>query len=203
MRTKIYLSGDILPDDWTGEAGVITPAGVRAAIEAVGPGAEIHINSNGGNVGAGLAIANYIAARGDVIGYVDGWAASAASLIALACKTLYMPVNTFLMIHNPQTCAEGDMRELQKAAADLQKVTDSLINFYTMHAKIGRAEIAEMLNAETWLDAPEAADTFTNVIVCESMDLQAVALTDGLHYPKPLKNAMLTAEINRAIIASV
>ncbi len=204
MRTKIYLSGDVLPDDYTGETGVITPAGVRAAVEAVGKdNAEIHINSNGGSVSAGLAIANYIASCGNVVGYVDGWAASAASLIALSCKTLYMPVNTFLMIHNPQASAEGDMRDLQKAAADLQKITDSLINFYTMHAKIGRNEIVEMLDKETWLDAPEAADTFLNIIVCEGMDLQAVALADGLNYPKSLKNAMLTAKINRAIIESV
>lgn len=183
---KIYLSGGVISDingEWEKlfgiENGYITPADVIDELEQIpnGTDIEVHINSNGGDVQAGLAIANLLEhyRKGKVVTFVDGWAASIASIIALAGSRCVMPANTYLMIHYPSCVVAGNINDLRKGMEDLEKITDGMIDEYTRKSITTREKIVEMLEKETWLTADECAGIFENVEVAESTELKAVA----------------------------
>ena len=89
---------------------------------------------------------------------IDGIAASAASVIAMAgTKVLVSPVS-MLMIHNPMTAAMGDTTEMQKAIAMLDEVKESIINAYEIKTGMSRAKLSHLMDAETWMDAHTAID---------------------------------------------
>lgn len=89
--------------------------------------------------------------------YVDGLAASAASLIAMAGKTIHMPENSYLMIHNAWVVAAGSYRELEKSAKLLKNITDNFRTAYlTRNLTISESKVNEMMNDETWLEAKSA-----------------------------------------------
>lgn len=94
--------------------------------------------------------------RGSVTVKIDGIAASAASVIAMAgTKVLVSPVS-MLMIHNPATIAYGDSAEMQKAIAMLDEVKESIINAYEIKTGMSRAKLSHLMDAETWMDANKA-----------------------------------------------
>ena len=96
--------------------------------------------------------------RGSVTVKIDGIAASAASVIAMAgTKVLVSPVS-MLMIHNPATMAMGDAAEMQKAIAMLDEVKESIINAYEIKTGMSRAKLSHLMDAETWMDAHTAVD---------------------------------------------
>lgn len=118
---------------------------------------DVEINSPGGDVFAGIAIHNGLRASGKTINVkVMGLAASAASLIAMAGDTIEMPANAFMMIHNPWGFAMGDAEEMRNTADTLDKIGTSLVATYAKRTGKDADEIAQMLNAETWLTADEA-----------------------------------------------
>ena len=95
---------------------------------------------------------------GNVTVKIDGIAASAASVIAMAgTKVLVSPVS-MLMIHNPMTAAMGDTTEMQKAIAMLDEVKESIINAYEIKTGMSRAKLSHLMDAETWMDAHTAID---------------------------------------------
>ncbi len=95
---------------------------------------------------------------GNVTVKIDGIAASAASVIAMAgTKVLVSPVS-MLMIHNPMTAAMGDTSEMQKAIAMLDEVKESIINAYEIKTGMSRAKLSHLMDAETWMDAHTAID---------------------------------------------
>lgn len=88
---------------------------------------------------------------------IDGIAASAASVIAMAGdKVLMSPVS--MMIHNPMTIAFGDSGEMQKAIDMLKSVKDSIINAYEIKTGLYRTKLAHLMDAETWMDAGKAVE---------------------------------------------
>ena len=184
-KAKIYFSGDVISDlsgeyckEWAIENGYITPVDVRNALKDVEEDVEVefHINSNGGEVAAGLAIANFLAqSKNKITCFVDGWAASIATVIALSCDSVKMPKNTYMMIHYPSSTICGNLKEMKKAVEDMEKITDSMIDFYASKSTVNREEIVELLENETWLTANEAEKLFNNVEVVENADLKAVA----------------------------
>ena len=96
--------------------------------------------------------------RGSVTVKIDGIAASAASVIAMAgTRVLVSPVS-MLMIHNPATMAMGDAAEMQKAIAMLDEVKESIINAYEIKTGMSRAKLSHLMDAETWMDAHTAVD---------------------------------------------
>ena len=96
--------------------------------------------------------------KGNVTVKIDGIAASAASVIAMAgSKVMVSPVS-MLMIHNPATVAMGDAAEMQKAIAMLDEVKESIINAYEIKTGMSRAKLSHMMDAETWMDAHTAVD---------------------------------------------
>ena len=95
---------------------------------------------------------------GNVTVKIDGIAASAASVIAMAgTKVLVSPVS-MLMIHNPMTAAMGDTTEMQKAIAMLDEVKESIINAYELKTGLSRNKLSKLMDAETWFNAKKAVE---------------------------------------------
>ena len=119
----------------------------------------VWINSPGGDCVAAAQIYNMLMDYPhDVTVKIDGIAASAASVIAMAgTKVLVSPVS-MLMIHNPATIAMGDTAEMQKAIAMLDEVKESIINAYEIKTGLSRAKLSHLMDAETWMDAHSAVE---------------------------------------------
>lgn len=122
---------------------------------------KIYINSLGGSVFEGIAIYNQLkrhSAHKTV--YIDGFACSIASVIAMAGDTVIMPKNTCMMIHNAWIVAMGNAKELRKAADDLDVINSAAIQAYLDRAgdKLTREKLTEMLDAETYLTAEQCIE---------------------------------------------
>lgn len=115
---------------------------------------EIRINSPGGNVAEGLAIYNALKPRRGTV-YVDGVAASIASLIAMAGERIVMAENALIMIHDPWTGAQGNAIELRKTADLLDKHRDAMVSAYE-RTGLDKAKLVSLLAEETWMNAEEA-----------------------------------------------
>ncbi|RQT33441.1 head maturation protease, ClpP-related [Burkholderia contaminans] len=127
----------------------------------------VAINSMGGDVFDALAIYNAVRRyAGKVTGRVDGVAASAASLILMACDTIEMPSNARLMIHNPHTVAAGESGDLRKLADLLDSMSDSMMAAYVERSGRTEEEVRAIMDAETWLTAAQAMEQgFCDAIV--------------------------------------
>ena len=135
----------------------------------------VWINSPGGDCVAAAQIYNMLMDyRGSVTVKIDGIAASAASVIAMAgTKVLVSPVS-MLMIHNPATMAMGDAAEMQKAIAMLDEVKESIINAYEIKTGMSRAKLSHLMDAETWMDAHTAVNLgFADEIMARPADAGA------------------------------
>lgn len=119
---------------------------------------NLFINSMGGSVKEALGIHSVLQrCPAKIIAYIDGFAASAASVVAMAAEKVIMPRNTAMMIHNARMYACGNPAELRKAADDLEVINRAAIQSYSMHAgdKLPDDKLQEMLDSETWLTAEE------------------------------------------------
>ena len=117
------------------------------------------INSPGGDCVAAAQIYNMLMDYpGNVTVKIDGIAASAASVIAMAGTKVLMSPVSMLMIHNPMTVAFGDSAEMQKAIDMLGSVKDSIINAYEIKTGLSRAKLSHLMDAETWMDANKAVE---------------------------------------------
>jgi ATP-dependent Clp protease protease subunit len=96
--------------------------------------------------------------KGNVTVKIDGIAASAASVIAMAGTTVLMSPVSMLMIHNPATVVMGDTAEMQKAIAMLDEVKESIINAYEIKTGMSRTKLSHLMDAETWMDAHSAVE---------------------------------------------
>lgn len=120
---------------------------------------ELHINSMGGSVFEANAIANMLRRLGcETAAYIDAFACSAASVIAVACKEVLMPRNAVMMIHNPWQWACGNAKELRKAADDLDVLGEAFRTIYLDKAgdKLDEKTLGKLLDAETYLTAEQA-----------------------------------------------
>lgn len=133
--------------------------GFKDEVEALGPikHLNLYINSPGGDVFEGLAIANYLKRQPfDIDVYVDGIAASIASAIAIGCGgKVHMYESSIIMIHKAYCNTTGNSEELRKAAEQLDEVDKSIFSMYKekIQDKISDEELKDMIAAETWLDA--------------------------------------------------
>lgn len=120
---------------------------------------NVRINSVGGSVFAGQAIHSMLKRHKATVNvYVDGLAASIASVVAMAGDTITIPSNAMMMIHNPWTGCWGNANDFRKVANDLDKIGESIISAYEGKCKKPRNEIKDIMDAETWLTAQEAVD---------------------------------------------
>ena len=119
----------------------------------------VWINSPGGDCVAAAQIYNMLMDYPhDVTVKIDGIAASAASVIAMAGTKVLMSPVSMLMIHNPMTVAMGDTSEMQKAIEMHASVKDSIINAYEIKTGLSRAKLSHLMDAETWMDAGKAVE---------------------------------------------
>ena len=153
----LTLNGTIAEESWFDDD--ITPQLFREELNAGSGDITVWINSPGGDCVAAAQIYNMLMDyRGSVTVKIDGIAASAASVIAMAgTRVLVSPVS-MLMIHNPATMAMGDAAEMQKAIAMLDEVKESIINAYEIKTGMSRAKLSHLMDAETWMDAHPAVD---------------------------------------------
>ena len=169
----LTLNGTIAEESWFDDD--ITPQLFRKELNAGSGDITVWINSPGGDCVAAAQIYNMLMDyRGSVTVKIDGIAASAASVIAMAgTRVLVSPVS-MLMIHNPATMAMGDAAEMQKAIAMLDEVKESIINAYEIKTGMSRAKLSHLMDAETWMDAHTAVDLgFADEIMTRPADAGA------------------------------
>jgi len=160
MKGTFNILGDIVANDserWF-ESDIV-PGMVIGWLAKQDGDIEININSNGGDVAGGLAIANAIKGytKGKKTCNVLGVAASMASVVACAGDELKMGQGAFLMVHNPWTVTMGNAEELRKDADTLDKMRDSILSFYQSKAYGKTADdLKALMDAETWLTPDDA-----------------------------------------------
>lgn len=163
MPEKIYIKGVIISDDeaWIYEWLDITATCPKVVNEflqkANGEAVEVYINSPGGSVFSGSEI--YTALKeysGITTGKIIGVAASAASVIAMGCRYLYMSPTSQMMIHNVSGTTRGDYRAMEHSAAMLKDYNSTLANAYVLKSGLSKKDILLMMDRETWL-TPEKA----------------------------------------------
>ena len=147
----LSIDGTIAEDSWYEDD--VTPACFKKELMAGSGPVTIWINSPGGDVWAAAQIYNMIRDYPyKVTAKIDGIAASAASVIAMACDEVLMsPVST-MMIHNPWTFAWGDSHDMEKVARQLEECKATIINAYVEKSKLSREEISQLMDEETYFE---------------------------------------------------
>ena len=153
----LTLSGVIAEESWFDDE--VTPKIFRDELMSGEGDITVWINSPGGDCIAAAQIYNMLLEyKGNVTIKIDGIAASAASVVAMAGNKVIMSPVSMLMIHNPMTMAAGDTTEMKKAISMLTEVKESIINAYELKTGISRDKIAKLMDAETWMDANKAVE---------------------------------------------
>ena len=156
VRT-LHLCGAIADESWFDDD--VTPKAFRSELEAGKGDIVVWINSPGGDCVAAAQIYNMLMDYpGNVTVKIDGIAASAASVIAMAGTKVLMSPTALMMIHNPLTVAIGDTAEMQKAIDMLSEVKESIINAYEIKTGLSRAKLSHLMDAETWMNAKKAME---------------------------------------------
>lgn len=162
---------------------------------------NLHIHSPGGDVFDGIAIYNLLKNHpANVTVYIDGLAASMASVIAMAGNEVIMPENAMMMIHKPWGIQGGDADDMRKYADLLDKVENTLIPAYASKTGKTPEELAEMLSAETWLNGKECveqgfADKLAEPLVAMA-SIKSRKLEDFENMPKAMKDMLFKPQGN-------
>lgn len=153
----LFLNGTIAEESWFDDD--VTPQLFKDELMAGSGDITVWINSPGGDCVAAAQIYNMLMDyKGNVTVKIDGIAASAASVIAMAGTKVLMSPVSMMMIHNPMTVAFGDSGEMQKAIEMLASVKDSIINAYEIKTGLSRAKLSHLMDSETWMDANKAVE---------------------------------------------
>lgn len=181
----LYLYGDIIGkgDDWYVED--VCPADVAIFLSQLSgvKSIHVHINSGGGAVFAGIAIGNQLKDyEAEIIGHIEGLAASTAGVIAMYVDRLIMHPGSMFMMHKPLTGIWGNAADLRKTADTLDQCQKTILSMYMSKTKEGISEktIEDMINAETWLTAEDMQKYF-NVELADGMP---IAACDSQFYDK-------------------
>lgn len=157
MERTLFLNGTIAEESWFDDD--VTPQLFKDELNAGEGDITVWINSPGGDCVAAAQIYNMLSNyKGKVTVKIDGIAASAASVIAMAGTEVLMSPVSMLMIHNPMTIAMGDHAEMQKAIDMLAEVKESIINAYVLKTGLSRAKLSHLMDSETWMNANKAVE---------------------------------------------
>ena len=149
----LFMNGVIAEESWFDDD--VTPALFKDELNAGTGDITLWINSPGGDCVAAAQIFNMLSEYpGKVTVKIDGLAASAASVIAMAGTEVWMSPVSMMMIHNPATVAWGDHSEMKKAMELLDAVKESIINAYVRKTGQSRAKLSHLMDAETWISFP-------------------------------------------------
>lgn len=156
---QIDIFGDIVSEKWFDEETSATS--FRDALKELGDVSTINlsINSGGGSVFDGIAIYNMLKSHKATVNvYIEGLAASIASVIAMAGDTITMRSGSMMMVHMPWTLSQGNAEEMRRTADTLEKTGDSIVDIYSERTGISSDDIRNIMNDETWLSAEEAVE---------------------------------------------
>ncbi len=202
QERTLFLNGTIAEESWFDDD--VTPQLFKDELMSGSGDITVWINSPGGDCVAAAQIYNMLMDyKGDVTVKIDGIAASAASVIAMAgTKVLVSPVS-MLMIHNPMTAAFGNSDEMQKAIEMLGSVKDSIINAYEIKTGLTRAKLSHLMDAETWMDANKAVELgFADEIMKRSdeTDDMAVPAVSMLYSKANVVNSLMEKIAAKCVI---
>ena len=153
----LFLNGTIASESWFDDD--VTPALFKSDLDSGKGPITVWINSPGGDVWAAAQIYNMLLSySGKVTVKIDGLAASAASVIAMAGDEVLVSPVSMLMIHNPSTMAMGDKDDLAQAISMLDSVKDSILNAYVKKTGLSKNKLSKLMDDETWMDASKAVE---------------------------------------------
>lgn len=148
----------VIGDDWFNESFSANDID-NALKDAGGNDIIVNLNSPGGDAFDGIAIYNRLKRHnGKITVNIDGWACSAASVIAMAGDEINMGLGSMMMIHEAWTFVIGSKTDMRKEADVLEELEEGMIDIYMTKANISREEVREKVNAETWMSAKTAVE---------------------------------------------
>lgn len=146
---------EVLLYDEISEYGVSAKA-FLAEVKAAGDRLTVRINSPGGDVFEAVAMHSALMLAGDVEVYVDGLAASAASLVAMAAPRRVMMPGSMMMIHEPWAITIGTADDLRKEANTLDQLREEALTIYSQASGVHRETLSPLMRAESWFRPDEA-----------------------------------------------
>ena len=153
----LEIYGTIAEESWFDDD--ITPQMFRDELFAEHGPVTIWINSPGGDcIAASQIYAMLMDYKDEVTVKIDGIAASAASVIAMAGTKVLMAPTAMMMIHNPSTGAYGDHKDMEKVIEMLDEVKESIINAYEIRTDLSHAQLSHMMDETTWMNAKKAVE---------------------------------------------
>lgn len=188
-KRVLELYGTIAEDSWFDDD--ITPAMFKQELMSGDGDIEVYINSPGGDcIAASQIYTMLMDYKGKVTVKIDGLAASAASVIAMAGTEVLMSPTAMMMIHDPMTAAFGNEGDMQKAIEMLSEVKESIINAYEIKTGLQRAKISKLMEQETWLNAKKAIELgFADGMIESSVPVNTEI--DGLLFSSKVAAAQL------------
>lgn len=164
-KCSLYFYGDIVSASWEAWDDDKCPQDIADFLNQIDgyDDVDIYFNSGGGDVFAGLAIYNQLRRHeGHKTGYVDGMAASIASVIMFACDELHFASGSQCMVHKPLCIAWGNADDFKAVIEQLDKCEESILDIYMEHVKEGvtRETIKSLVDAETWMNGTDVAQYF-------------------------------------------
>ena len=192
-KRTLLLDGEVSDETWFGDE--VTPAIFREELHAGKGDVVLWINSPGGDCFAAAQIYNMLMDYpGKVNVRIDGLAASAASVIAMAGTTVEISPVGMVMIHNPMTVSIGDVQEMERAIALLAEVKESIINAYEIKTGMSRSKISRLMDAETWMNAKKAVELgFADAVLTGEKNRPTSDEADGLIFSRAaVTNSLLS-----------
>ena len=189
----LLLDGEISDETWWGDE--VTPQMFRSELNAAEGDIDLWINSPGGDCYAAAQIYNMLMEyKGNVAVKIDGIAASAASVVAMAGSTVEISPLGMLMIHNPMTVSIGDTHEMERTITFLAEIKESIINAYEIKTGLSRAKISRLMDAETWMNAKKAVELgFADSVLYENREHSIGDAADGLIFSRAaVTNSLLS-----------
>lgn len=198
---QLHLYGPVGFLDWNDQG--FTELDVAAALAEMTGDITVRLNSGGGYALSGIAIRAKLAdyARGAVTVVIDGVAASAASVIAMAGQRVHMALGALMMIHNPAVLTAGDATELRKTADDLDTLAAEVVKIYAARSGLPADEVRRMMDDETWLGAEAAAKLgFADIVDVPDDDTPpSMAAWDYTLYQRPPASVMAASRKLEAV----
>ena len=189
----LLLDGEISDETWWGDE--VTPQMFRSDLNAAEGDIDLWINSPGGDCYAAAQIYNMLMEyKGTVAVKIDGIAASAASVVAMAGTTVEISPLGMLMIHNPMTVSIGDTHEMERTITFLSEIKESIINAYEIKTGLSRAKISRLMDAETWMNAKKAVELgFADSVLYADVQRPMTDTADGLIFSRAaVTNSLLS-----------
>ena len=189
----LLLDGEISDETWWGDE--VTPQMFRSELNAAEGDIDLWINSPGGDCYAAAQIYNMLMEyKGNVNVKIDGIAASAASVVAMAGSTVEISPLGMLMIHNPMTISIGDTHEMERTITFLAEIKESIINAYELKTGLSHAKISRLMDAETWMNAKKAVELgFADSVLYADAQRPMTDAADGLIFSRAaVTNSLLS-----------